>query len=114
MSDCDTSTDNGHQICSIPYTGTYNTNEYIRIYKGSGDCTGCSDPTCYDNEGSCAKFNDIYGKITRVRGEDSLINGISQGEVFIHKGPPTPFGYLGGTERKIIDIKNKKGSYPLN
>jgi hypothetical protein len=114
MSDCDTSTDNGHQICSIPYTGTYNINEYIRVYKGSGECTGCYDPSCYDNKSYCAKFNDPYGKITRIREEDILKTGISQGEVFIHKGPPTPFGYLGGTDRKIIDLKNKKGSYPLN
>lgn len=113
--DCDTSSGNGHKLCSIPYTGTYNTNEYIRQYIG-GACTGCVDPSCYENPLYCSKFNDPYGKITRIRGDTFLKSGKSKAEIYIHKGPKNPFGggYIGGTDKNELELPNMNISYPTN
>jgi len=107
--DCDTSTDNGHKFCSIPYTGTYNSNEYIRPYKG-GACTGCTDPSCYDDSNFCGKFNDPYGKITKLTNRDSLKLGYSKFEAYIHYGV-SPFTY---TQKKEGELINKTASFPTD
>ena len=76
MSDCDTSTENGHNFCMIPYTGAYNLNEFIKIPKGIPGCSGTIDSVTGKDKPSCYVLaNDPYGKITRLRGENDIING---------------------------------------
>lgn len=115
--ECDTSISNGHQLCTIPYTGSYNLNEYIKVPKNISGCsgplnsiTGQDDTKCYTN------FNDNFGKITRLSGENTLKNGGGSVRIVINKGPKEPITglYLGGTERKNIDIKNKSVLYPTD
>ena len=107
--DCDTSSDNGHKFCSIPYTGTYNANEYIRPYNG-GACTGCTDPSCYDDPKLCGKFNDTYGKITRLFNRDNLKLGYSKFEAYIHYGV-APITY---TKKKEGELINQSALFPTN
>jgi len=115
--DCDTSTLNGHYLCTIPYTGTYNLNEYIKVPKNIAGCSGPlnsvsgqDDIRCYTN------FNDDFGKITRLQGETNLKLGGGSVRITINKGPKDPITglYFGGTSREVIEIKNKSVLYPTD
>ena len=91
MSECNYDTSSGHFPCTIPYTGTYNSNYY-----------------------SSTGINDNYGKITELPYSTVLINGGSSVRVKIFWGPKIPeYGYL-KTDTKNIDLKNNVEWYPKN
>ena len=56
--ECDTSTENGHNFCMIPFTGAYNPNiivaggidigEKIKIPRGVPGCLGIGIPNIFD------------------------------------------------------------------
>jgi hypothetical protein len=76
--ECDTSTENGHNFCMIPFTGSYNPNiivggidigEKIKIPRGPLNCSGIfnansgkEDPNCYFEEPE----PDYPGKFIKV------------------------------------------------
>jgi hypothetical protein len=115
--ECDSSTLNGHYFCTIPYTGAYNLNEYIKIPKNIDGCSGALNAITGQEDSDCyTEFNDDFGKITRLRGESNLKNGKGLVVVTINKGPKVPVVnvYMGGTERERSDIENKSAMYPTD
>ena len=116
MSDCDTSTENGHNFCIIPYTGGYNLNEFIKVPKGISGCSGTIDSITGKDKPSCYILaNDPYGKITRIRGENDILKpGKSRAEIKIHYGPYIPLIGYAKTDREVADIQNQIINLPMD
>lgn len=114
--DCDTSTENGHNFCMIPYEGTYNTNEFVKVPKGIAGCSGTIDSITGIDKPSCyVLVNDNYGKITRLRGENDILKpGMNRAVIEINYGPYIPLVGYAYTKRENIDIENTSILLPMD
>lgn len=114
--ECDTSTENGHNFCMIPFTGSYNLNEFIKIPKGISGCSGTLNSISGNDEPRCYDLKpDPYGKITRIRGENEyLIPGRNLANLTINYGPKFPIVGYAKSESQNIEIKNKSINLPMD
>lgn len=114
--ECDTSIENGHNFCIIPFTGTYNTGEKIKIPIGMVGCSGTIDAITGQDKPSCYTLqNDPYGKITRIIGEyDVLIPGKNMAKLTINYGPKFPIIGYTKSERQDFETKNKSINLPMD
>jgi hypothetical protein len=106
--ECDTSTENGHNFCMIPFTGAYNPNiilpgigdvgEKIKIPKGMPGCLGIlnevtrvEDPKCYINEPEPdypGKFIKVPKGMPGCSGTIDSITGQDKPSCYILKNDP--------------------------
>ena len=114
--ECDTSTENGHNFCMIPFTGSYNLNEFIKVPKGISGCSGTLNSISGNDEPGCYDLKpDPYGKITRIRGENEyLIPGRNLANLTINYGPKFPLVGYAKSESQDIEIKNKSINLPMD
>lgn len=126
--ECDTSTENGHNFCMIPFTGTYNPNiiipgigdvgEKIKIPQGMAGCSGTIDSITGQDKPSCYVLkNDPYGKVTRIRGEkEILIPGKNTARLTINYGPyfPWPIDGYAKSETQNFEVKNQSINLPMD
>jgi hypothetical protein len=106
--ECDTSTENGHNFCMIPFTGAYNPNiilpgigdvgEKIKIPRGMPGCLGIlnentkvEDPKCYINEPEPdypGKFIKVPKGMPGCSGTIDSITGQDKPSCYILKNDP--------------------------